>query len=156
MWVYARCSGGARIHETTPDQRWKILTVLGAISTHGMIDTMTVEAATDREIFLAYLDGVLCPKLRPGDVVAMEYLSSHKVQGVRERIAAAGAQLLYLPPHQPDLNPIEKAWAELKRLLRGRGVDQRSARSGHRRTAPADHRRLCEGSVQTPLHRSTA
>jgi transposase len=116
--LYARCAGGARIHETTPDGRWKILTILGAISTRGMIATMTIEAATDREIFLAYLDEVLCPKLRPGDVVVMDNLSSHKVQGVRERIEAAGAQLLYLPPYSPDLNPIEKAWAKLKQLLR--------------------------------------
>ncbi|MDR3714367.1 MAG: IS630 family transposase [Puia sp.] len=114
--LYARSTGGARIHEATPDGRWKILTILGAISTRGMIATMTIEAATDREIFLAYLDEVLCPKLRPGDVVVMDNLSSHKVQGVRERIEAAGAQLLYLPPYSPDLNPIEKAWA--KQLLR--------------------------------------
>ena len=116
--LYARSTGGARIHETTPDGRWRILTILGAISTRGMIATMTIEAATDREIFLAYLDEVLCPNLRPGDVVVMDNLSSHKVQGVRERIEAAGAQLLYLPPYSPDLNPIEKAWAKLKQLLR--------------------------------------
>jgi hypothetical protein len=105
--LYARCTGGARIHETTPDGRWKILTILGAISTRGMIATLTIEAATDREIFLAYLDEVLCPKLRLGDVVVMDNLSSHKVKGVRERIEAAGAQLLYLPPYSPDLNPRE-------------------------------------------------
>ena len=116
--LYARSTGGARIHETTPDSRWKILTILGAISTRGMIATMTIEAATDREIFLAYLDEVLCPKLRPGDVVVMDNLSSHKVNGVRERIEAAGARLLYLPPYSPDMNPIEKAWAKLKQLLR--------------------------------------
>ena len=116
--LYGRPTGGARIHETTPDGRWKILTILGAISTRGMIATMTIEAATDREIFLAYLDEVLCPNLRPGDVVVMDNLSSHKVTGVRERIEAAGAQLLYLPPYSPDLNPIEKAWAKLKQLLR--------------------------------------
>lgn len=116
--LYARSIGGARIHETTPDGRWKILTILGAISTRGIIATMTIEAATDREIFLAYLDEVLCPKLRSGDVVVMDNLSSHKVNGVRERIEAAGAQLLYLPPYSPDLNPIEKAWAKLKQLLR--------------------------------------
>ena len=116
--LYARSTGGGRIHEATPDGRWKILTILGAISTRGMIATMTIEAATDREIFLAYLDEVLCPKLRHGDVVVMDNLSSHKVNGVRERIEAAGAQLLYLPPYSPDLNPIEKAWAKLKQLLR--------------------------------------
>lgn len=116
--LYARCVGGRRIHETTPDGRWKILTILGAISTRGMIATMTIEAATDREIFLAYLDRVLCPQLQAGDVVAMDNLSSHKVAGVRERIEAAGSKLLYLPPHSPDLNPIEKAWSKLKQLLR--------------------------------------
>ena len=95
----------ARIHEATPDGRWKILTILGAVSARGMIATMTIEATTDREIFLAYLDEVLCPKLRPGDVVVMDNLSSHKVSGLRERIEAAGARLLYLPPYSPELTP---------------------------------------------------
>jgi transposase len=116
--LYARCLGGRRIHEATPGSHWKIMTILGAISTRGMIATMTIEEATDTEIFLAYLDHVLCPQLRPGDVVVMDNLSSHKVKGVRERIEAAGAELLYLPPYSPDLNPIEKAWSKLKLLLR--------------------------------------
>jgi transposase len=116
--LYARCQGGARIHEGTPDSRWKILTVLGALGTRGMIATMTIEAATDREIFLAYLDEVLCPQLKAGDVVVMDNLSSHKVNGVRQRIEKCGATLLYLPPYSPDLNPIEKAWSKLKQLLR--------------------------------------
>ena len=94
------------------------MTILGAMSTRGMIATMTIEEATDTEIFLAYLDHVLCPQLRPGDVVVMDNLSSHKVKGVRERIEAAGAELLYLPPYSPDLNPIEKAWSKIKLLLR--------------------------------------
>lgn len=116
--LYARSADGGRIHEATPGGQWKIMTILGAMSTRGMIASMTVEAATDREIFLAYLDEVLCPQLRPGEVVVMDNLSSHKVKGVRERIEAAGARLLYLPPYSPDLNPIEKAWAKLKQLLR--------------------------------------
>jgi transposase len=115
---YARALRGVRVHETTPEGSWKILTILGAMSLRGMIATMTIEAATDAEIFLAYLDHVLCPALRPGDVVVMDNLSSHKVTGVRERIAAAGAELLSLPPYSPDLNPVEKAWAKLKQLLR--------------------------------------
>ena len=116
--LYARCPGGPRIHETTPDSQWKILTILGAMSTRGMIATMTIEESTDTDIFLAYLDHVLCPQLRPSDLVVMDNLSSHKVKGVRERIEAAGAELLYLPPYSPDLNPIEKAWSKLKLLLR--------------------------------------
>ncbi len=83
-----------------------------------MIATMTIEEATDADIFLAYLDHCLCPALRLGDVVVMDNLSSHKVKGVRERIEAAGAELLYLPPYSPDLNPIEMMFAKLKALLR--------------------------------------
>jgi transposase len=79
---------------------------------------MTIEQATDGDIFLAYIEQVLGPKLRPGDVVVMDNLSAHKVAGVEQLIQAAGAELLYLPPYSPDLNPIEKAWAKLKQLLR--------------------------------------
>ena len=113
-----RCRGGARIRESVPEGCWRILTILGAMSTQGMVAAMTIEAATDAEIFLAYLDRVLVPALKPGDVVVMDNLSSHKVQGVRERIEQAGAELRYLPPYSPDLNPIEKAWSKLKSSLR--------------------------------------
>lgn len=115
---YARCRGGDRIQEGTPQGHWKLLTLLGAMSTRGMLAMMTIEEATDSDIFLAYLDQVLCPKLRPGDVVVMDNLSTHKVDGVRQRIQQCGAELLYLPPYSPGLNPIEKAWAKLKQLLR--------------------------------------
>ena len=116
--LYARTLGGRRIHEATPGGHWKILTILGAMSLRGMIATMTIEEATDTEIFLAYVEQVLCPALQSGDVVVMDNLSSHKVNGVRELIQKAGAEVLYLPPYSPDLNPIEKAWAKLKQLLR--------------------------------------
>ena len=116
--LYARAPGGARVHEGAPEGDWQILTILGAISTRGMIATMTIEAAADGEIFLAFLDEVLCPALHPGDVVVMDNLSSHKVDGVRKRIETCQAELLYLPPYSPDLNPIEKAWSKLKQILR--------------------------------------
>ena len=116
--LYARGLDGARIHEAAPQGNWKILTILGAMSTRGIIAAMTIEEATDADIFLVYVEQVLCPALRPGDVVVMDNLSAHKVDGVRQRIEAAGAELLYLPPYSPDLNPIEKAWAKLKQLLR--------------------------------------
>jgi transposase len=114
----ARCLGGKRIHEATPGGHWKILTVLGAMSLRGMLATMTIEAATDADIFLAYVEQVLSPQLNPGDIVVMDNLSSHKVGGVRQSIEKAGAELLYLPAYSPDLNPIEKAWAKLQQLLR--------------------------------------
>jgi len=115
---YARASGGRRVHEATPAGHWKILTILSALSLGGLLATMTIEQPTDGDIFLAYLEQVLGPKLRPGDVVVMDNLSAHKVAWVEQLIQAAGAELLYLPPYSPDLNPIEKAWAKLKQLLR--------------------------------------
>lgn len=120
--LYARAPGGERVQDTVPGGHWKMLTVLGAMDRNGIFAAMTVEAATDREVFLAYLDQVLCPKLRPGHVVVMDNLSAHKVEGVRERIEACGAALLYLPPYSPDLNPIEKLWAKLKQGLQAAGA----------------------------------
>ena len=73
-----------------------------------MIATMTIEAATDAEIFLAYLDPVLCPALKPGDVVVMDNLSSHKVAGVRERIEKAGAEILICRPTRPISTPSKR------------------------------------------------
>lgn len=114
----ARCMGGRRIQEATPGSHWKIMTILGAMSMEGMIAAMTIEEATDADIFLAFVQQVLCPALKPGDWVVMDNLSSHKVADVRQSIEKVGAHLLYLPPYSPDLNPIEKAWAKLKQLLR--------------------------------------
>ena len=79
---------------------------------------MTIEAPTDGEILLAYLQQVLGPQLQPGDVVVMDHLAAHQVAGVRESIQAHGAELLYLPPDSPDFNPIEPCWAQLKQQLR--------------------------------------
>ena len=117
-WLYARGMGGRRIQEATPGGHWKIMTILGAMSLNGMVATMTIEEPTDTDIFLAYVEHLLCPVLKPGDVVVMDNLSAHKAPAVREWIEKAGAELLYLPPYSPDLNPIEKAWAKLKQLLR--------------------------------------
>jgi transposase len=116
--LYARCVGGRRIHESTPGGHWKILTILGAMRLGGMKGTMTIPEATDGDIFLAYIEHILCPTLQPGDVVVMDNLSSHKVKEVRELIEAKRAEVLYLPPYSPDLNPIEKAWAKIKQYLR--------------------------------------
>jgi hypothetical protein len=104
--LYARSAGGGRICETTPGGRWKIMTILGAMSLRGIIASMTIEEATDGDIFLAYVEHILCPALKPGDVVVMDNLSSHKVKGVQRLIEKAGAEVLYLPPYSPDLNPI--------------------------------------------------
>lgn len=96
---YGRARRGERVGEGTPCGHWRTLTVLGAIRASGWVATMTIEAPTDGDIFLAYLEQVLCPQLQPGDVVVMDNLAAHKIEGVRGLIAARGAQLLYLPPY---------------------------------------------------------
>jgi transposase len=94
------------------------MTMLGAIGSEGWQATMTIAAPTDGEVFLAYLQQVLCPTLKPGQVVAMDNLSSHKAKGVAEAIQTAGAGVLYLPPYAPDFNPIEACWSVVKQCLR--------------------------------------
>jgi transposase len=115
---WGRVQGGARLHDAVPGGHWRTLTLLGAISVSGWIATMTVESPTDGDVFLAYLEQVLCPQLRPTHLVVMDNLAAHKVDGVRELIQATGARLLYLPPYSPDFNPIEKCWAQLKQHMR--------------------------------------
>ncbi len=109
---------GARIPEAIPAGHWRSFTLLGAMTSSGLLAAMTVEAATDSDVFLTFLDQVLCPKLRAGQIVVMDNLQAHKIAAVREKIEACGATLLYLPPYSPDLNPIEKCWAKIKQVLR--------------------------------------
>jgi len=137
---YGRAPCGERVREATPAGHWSTLPLLGAMSREGMVASMTVESPTDGDVFLAYLDHVLCPALRPGQVVVMDNLSAPKVEGVRERIEAAGAQLLYLPPYSPDFNPIEQAWSKLKRASAfGQIADGRRAAGDHSAGPPNDH-----------------
>ena len=99
--LYARGVGGRRVHEATPGGHWKIMTILGAMSLSGMVAIMTIEEPTDTDIFLAYVEHLLCPALKPGDVVVMDNLSAHKAPAVRESIEKTGAEVLYLPPILP-------------------------------------------------------
>jgi len=114
---YGRVIGGQRVNDSAP-ANWRTLTLLGAVGLTGWVASMTVEAPTDADVFLAFLDHVLCPKLEPGQVVVMDNLTAHKVAGVSERILATGADVLYLPPYSPEFNPIEKCWAQAKQYLR--------------------------------------
>lgn len=116
---WGRIQGGVRLPDAVPGGHWRTLTVLGAVSTAGWVATMTIEAPTDGDVFLTFLDQVLCPQLRPHHIVVMDNLRAHKVEGVLERIRGTGARLLYLPPYSPDFNPIEKCWSQLKQHLRG-------------------------------------
>jgi len=115
---YGRAPRGERVREAAPAGHWRTVTLLGAMTSQGMLASMTVESPTDGDVFLGYLEQVLCPQLRPGHVVVMDNLGAHKVAGVRQRIEATGAELRYLPPYSPDFNPIEQAWSKTKQRLR--------------------------------------
>lgn len=104
--------------EGTPVTHWRNLTLLGAFTRQGMLTLISIEAATDGEVFLTWLKKQVCPRLRPGQTVMMDNLGAHKAQGVRPCIEACQARLLYLPPCSPDLNPIEQAWSKTKPYLR--------------------------------------
>jgi transposase len=109
---------GRRVVASAPLGGWKAVTFVGALTAGGLVAPWALEGAMNGEWFLAYVEQVLVPELRPGMVVVMDNLPSHKVEGVREAIEAAKCRLEYLPPYSPDLNPIEKAFSKLKRALR--------------------------------------
>ena len=92
--------------------------MIAAMTVRGVLTAVTVDAATDGQIFLHFVTEALVPTLRPGDVVVLDNLQAHKVKGVREAVEAAGATLLYLPPYSPDLSPIEPMWSKVKQRLR--------------------------------------
>ena len=116
--THGRAPRGERLRMSVPHGHWMTTTFVGALGIDGMTAPMVLDGPIKRFAFQAYVDQVLVPELRPGDVVIMDNLGSHKGEGVREAIEAAGAKLLHLPPYSPDFNPIENAFAKLKALLR--------------------------------------
>lgn len=92
--------------------------MIGAIALDGFRGMMTVDAGTSVDVFLAYVEQILVPRLRPGDIVVMDNLSAHKNARVRRLIEDAGCELLFTPPYSPEFNPIEEAWAKLKDIIR--------------------------------------
>ena len=101
-----------------PQGRWRTLTFLAALRADRIEAPCVIDGPIDGESFLAYVEQILVPTLKPGDVVIMDNLGSHKRQAIRRVIRAAGARLFFLPPYSPDLNPIEQVFAKLKTLLR--------------------------------------
>ena len=95
-----------------------MITMIGAIALDGFRGLMTINAGTSTDVFLAFVEQVLAPSLRRGDVVVMDNLSAHKTAVVRQALHAVGAEALFLPPYSPEFNPIERAWGKLKDILR--------------------------------------
>ena len=120
--LYGWAAVGHRLVDAVPHGHWKTSTFIAGLRQDGLVAPCVFDGAINGELFLAYVEQVLVPTLQPGDIVVMDNLGSHKVAGVRRAIEAAGADLLYLPPYSPDLNPIEQAFAKLKALLRAKAL----------------------------------
>jgi transposase len=109
---------GERCRAAIPHGHWKTITFVAGLTLTGFIAPMLLDGPMNGECFLAWVEQMLAPTLRPGHVVVMDNLPAHKVAGVRQLIEARGAKLRYLPPYSPDLNPIENAFAKFKALVR--------------------------------------
>jgi transposase len=115
-WAWADV--GARALGHAPHGHWKTTTFLAGLTSEGLVAPFVLDGPMNGECFNAYVAHVLVPELKPGDVVILDNLSSHKSQEAARLIAEAGAQLVFLPPYSPDLNPIEMMFAKFKQLLR--------------------------------------
>jgi transposase len=116
--VYGWAKKGERAQCSVPRNRGKNTTLLSSMSVDGMGPSLAVEGATNREVFETYLERILAPTLRRGQVVVMDNLTAHKGERIRELIEQRGWELLYLPPYSPDFNPIEEAFSKIKGLMR--------------------------------------
>jgi transposase len=119
---YGRAKCGQRLVAAVPHGHWKTTTFVGALRCDGLTAPLVVDGAINGKLFLAYVEQVLVPTLRQGDVVIMDNLRAHKLAGVRQAIEAVGAKLLFIPPYSPDLNPIELAFSKLKAQLRAKAI----------------------------------
>jgi transposase len=125
--LYGRAPTGERGIGSVPQNYGQNVTMLGALGVEGLQAVMTVDGATDTDVFRAYVKQVLGPTLVPGDIVVMDNLRAHKAVGIQQAIARRGARLLYLPPYSPDLSPIEPCWSKLKTALRKAKARSRAA-----------------------------
>lgn len=113
-----RAARGQRVHASHPHGHWHTTTMLAAVRWDGSTACMTIDGATDTEVFHAYVAQVLVPTLRPGDIVILDNLAAHKDDRTEALITAVGAEVRFLPPYSPDFNPIEKMWSKVKNSLR--------------------------------------
>ena len=113
-----RAQRGQRVHANSPQGHWHTTTMISSIRVDGSTACMTIEGATDTEVFRVYVRQVLCPRLQSGDVVVMDNLSPHKSDRTLSLIEQRGAQVRFLPAYSPDLNPIEQMWSKIKTSLR--------------------------------------
>ena len=130
-----RAPRGQRLVASCPYGHWQTTTMISSVRLDGTSTCMTIEGATNTEVFQAYVREILCPSLRPGDIVIMDNLGPHKNAHTVALIAATGATARFLPPYSPDLNPIEMMWSKVKSLLRA--AEARTAEDLQRAIAQA-------------------
>ena len=115
---YGRCSAAERLVAAVPHGHWRTTTFVAGLRQTGVVAPLVLDGPMTGPAFRAYVEQFLAPALAPGDVVVLDNLAAHRVDGIHQAITAVGASLLYLPPYSPDLNPIEQLFAKLKALLR--------------------------------------
>ena len=125
-----RAPRGERVHDSAPAGHWCTTTMISSVRLDGTTACMTVEGSTTADVFQAYVQCVLIPTLKPGDVVVLDNLSAHKNPETAGLIVAAGASIRFLPPYSPDFNPIEKMWSKVKEALRDAKARTPDALSG--------------------------
>ena len=136
---YGRALPGVRVANAVPRSPGSNVTILGALSCYDMSAMLTVEGPTDAAVFRTYVEWMLAPTLRPGDIVIMDNLSAHKMPGIGEAITAAGAKLIYLPPYPPDCSPIEECWSKIKaQIAPAEGPHSGSAGAGASKSTQHD------------------
>ena len=118
---------GTRLIAKVPHGHWKTTTLIAALDRSGIRCSTVVDGAVNADVFEAFVEQVLVPTLKSGDIVVMDNLSSHKRSRTRELIRSRGAEVLYLPPYSPDLNPIENVFAKIKQCLRSLACRTREA-----------------------------
>jgi transposase len=116
---YGRAPRGERAYDSAPRNYGTHTSVIGAMGLRGLVATLAVEGAVDAQVFNAYAERVLAPRLRKGDVVVLDNLTAHRASRIKEVAEARGAQVLWLAPYSPDFNPIEQCWSKIKTFLRG-------------------------------------
>ena len=117
-----RARGGQRLVAHIPLGNYQTSTLISGIRVDGPCAPWLFEGPMNGEMFLAWVQQGLAPTLRPGDMVILDNLATHKIRGVCEAVDARGARLLYLPPYSPDFNPIEPMWSKIKQVLRSRAA----------------------------------
>lgn len=120
--THGRCARGLRLVDPVPHGHWNTSTLVMGLTLSGVIAPYVMDGAMNGRTFLAYVQQMLAPALKAGDILVLDNVAFHKVAGVREAIEARGARVLYLPPYSPDLNPIEQAFFKIKEFLRKEGA----------------------------------